>query len=61
MQGESVVMLESTPLGALVRKLTPTEKNEYQRQTGESVVFMTADEFDETLMALPYEADRDAE
>jgi len=33
-QGESVVMLESTAQGALVRRLTPTEKNEYQLRTG---------------------------
>lgn len=50
---ETVVMLESTADGALVRKLTPTEKNEYQLRTGESVVFLSSEEFDEALMTLP--------
>ena len=52
---EQVVMLETTPEGALVRKLTPIEKNEYQLRTGQSMFFATAEEFDEALMALPYE------
>lgn len=56
-QGESVVMLESTAQGALVRKLKPTEKNEYQLRIGENVVFLTTEDFDEALMALPREPD----
>lgn len=33
---EPVVMLESTTNGALVRKLTPAENNEYSLRTGEN-------------------------
>jgi len=54
---EPVVMLESTEQGALVRKLTPAEKNEYQEQTGETVFFASEQEFDEAILALPYDGE----
>ncbi len=55
LEHEPVVMLESTDAGALVRKLTPIEKSEYQERTGESVFFATEQEFDEAVLALPYD------
>jgi hypothetical protein len=55
LEHEPVVIVESTERGELVRKLTPVEKNEYQERTGENVFFATEQEFDETLLALPYE------
>jgi hypothetical protein len=48
-------LLDGAQGGELVRKLTPVEKNEYQERTGENVFFATEQEFDETLLALPYE------
>lgn len=50
-------MLESSSRGALVRKLTPTEKNGYQKRTGENVFFATAEEFDDAILAAPYDGD----
>src|SRR5438445_12677973 len=61
LEHEPVVMLESTDAGALVRKLTPTEKNEYQERTGENVFFATEQEFDEAILALPYDRETEAE
>jgi hypothetical protein len=52
---EPVVIVENIGRGELVRKLTPAEKNDYQARTGESVFFASAEEFDEALLALPYE------
>ena len=57
LEHEPVVMLESTDGGALVRKLTPTEKNEYSERTGENVFFASEQEFDEAILALPYDGD----
>jgi hypothetical protein len=54
---EPVVMLERSSRGALVRKLTPTEKNEYQERTGENAFFATAEEFDDAILAVPYDGD----
>ena len=50
-------MLESADGGALVRKLTPAEKNEYAERTGENVFFATEQEFDEAILALPYDGE----
>lgn len=50
---EPVVMLESSSRGALVRVLTPTEKNEYQERTSENVFFATAEEFDDAILDDP--------
>jgi hypothetical protein len=58
---EPLVMLESTERGALVRKLTPIEKNDYQERTGENVFFATKQEFDEAVLAIPYEGDAEHE
>jgi hypothetical protein len=55
-----VLIVESTERGELVRKLTPTEKNEHQERTGESVFFATDQEFDEAMVAAPYEGDHQA-
>jgi hypothetical protein len=57
---EPVVMLETMDGGALVRKLTPAEKNEYQERTGENVFFASEQEFDEALLSLPHDGDADA-
>jgi hypothetical protein len=57
LQHEPVLIVESTERGELVRKLTPTEKNEHQERTGESVFFATDQEFDEAMLATPYEGD----
>lgn len=57
LEHEPVVMLESTDGGALVRKLTPIEKTEYAERTGENVFFASEQEFDEAMLALPYDAD----
>lgn len=58
LQHEPLVIVESTERGELVRGLSPTEKNEYQERTGESVFFATAQEFDEAMLTAPYEGDR---
>lgn len=50
---EPLVMLESTPDGALVRKLTPAEKVQYAERTGESVFFGSAAEMDEAVLGVP--------
>ena len=55
LEHEPVAMLESADGGALVRKLTPIEKNEYPERTGESAFFATARELDEALLALPHD------
>jgi hypothetical protein len=60
LQHEPVLIVESTERGELVRKLTPTEKNEHQERTGESVFFATDREFDEAMLAAPYEGDHQA-
>jgi hypothetical protein len=57
LQHEPVVIVESTERGELVRKLTPAEKNDYQERTGENVFFASEQEFDEALLALPYEGE----
>jgi hypothetical protein len=54
---EPVVIVESTVRGELVRKLTPAEKNDYQACTDENLFFASAEEFDEALLALPYEGE----
>jgi hypothetical protein len=56
---EPLVMLESTPDGALVRKLTPAEKVEYAGRTGETVFFGSDAEFDEAVLGIPYEDPQD--
>jgi hypothetical protein len=61
LEHEPVVMLESAEQGALVRKLTPIEKNEYSERTGESVFFATEQEFDEAVLALRYDGDAEDE
>jgi len=55
LEHEPTVIVESAERGELVRKLTPTEKNAYQERTGENVFFASEQEFDEAVLALPYE------
>ncbi len=55
LEHEPLVMLESTPDGALVRKLTPAEKVQYSERTGESVFFGSAAEMDEAVLGIPVE------
>ncbi|MGH2832399.1 MAG: hypothetical protein ACRDK2_06450 [Solirubrobacteraceae bacterium] len=55
LEHEPMVIVESTERGELVRKLTPAEKNEYQERTGENVFFGTEQEFDEAILAVPYD------
>ena len=50
---EPLVMLQRTPDGALVRKLTPAEKVQYAERTGESVFFGSAAEMDEAILGVP--------
>jgi hypothetical protein len=57
LEHEPLVIVESTERGELVRRLTPTEKNEHQERTGESVFFASEREFDEAMLAAPYEGD----
>jgi hypothetical protein len=57
LEHEPLLIVESTERGELVRKLTPTEKNEHQEHTGESVFFATDQEFDEAMLAAPHESD----
>jgi hypothetical protein len=52
LEHEPLVMLESTPDGALVRKLTPAEKVQYAERTGESVFFGSAAEMDEAVLGV---------
>lgn len=52
---EPVVMLERTDAGALVRKLTVAEKLDHAERTGENVFFGSDKEFDEAVLAVPYE------
>lgn len=56
---EPLVMLVSTPDGALVRKLTPAEKLEYAERTGESVFFGSSAEMDEAILSVPVEDAKD--
>jgi hypothetical protein len=56
LEHEPLVIVESTARGELVRKLTPYEKNEHQERTGESVFFASEQEFDEAMLAAPYES-----
>lgn len=58
LQHESLVIVESTERGELVRKLTAAEKNEHQERTGENVFFATEQEFDEAMLAAPYDGDQ---
>jgi hypothetical protein len=46
---------EDGPTVRGVCKLTAVEKNEYQERTGEDVFFATEQEFDEAILALPYD------
>lgn len=46
-------MLESTPDGAPVRKLTPAEKVQHAERTGESVSLASAAEMDEAVLGVP--------
>ncbi len=55
LEHEPVVIVESTERGELVRKLTPAEKNDYQARTGKDVFFASEQEFDEAILALPYD------
>ena len=55
LEHEPVVVVESTERGELVRQLTPAEKNDYQERTGKNVFFASEEEFDEAVLALPYE------
>src|SRR5205823_2834642 len=55
LEHEPVVMLESVDRGALVRKLTPVEKNDYSEQTGENAFFGTEQEFDEAILAIRHD------
>jgi hypothetical protein len=57
LEHEPIVIVESTARGELVRKLTPAEKNEHQERTGESVFFASEQEFDEAMLAVPYEGE----
>jgi hypothetical protein len=52
------VIVESTARGELVRKLTPEEKNDHQEHTGRNVFFATEQEFDEAMLAAPYEGEQ---
>jgi hypothetical protein len=58
LEHEPVVIVESTDRGELVRKLTPAEKNEHQERTGENVFFASEQEFDEAVLAVPYEGEQ---
>ena len=49
---EPLVMLESTPDGALVRKLTPAEKVSYGKPTGENVFVASVAEMDEAVLGV---------
>lgn len=53
---EPLVMLESTPDGALVRKLTPAEKVQYAERTGDRVFFASAAEMDEAVLGVPVDS-----
>jgi hypothetical protein len=57
LEHEPLVIVESTARGELVRKLTPYEKNEHQERTGKSVFFASEQEFDEAMLAAPYEGE----
>jgi hypothetical protein len=57
LEHEPLVIVESTARGELVRRLTPDEKNEHQERTGESVFFASEQEFDEAMLAAPYEGE----
>lgn len=57
LQYEPLVIVESTERGGLVRKLTPAEKNGHQERTGENVFFATDQEFNEAMLAAPYDGD----
>ncbi|WP_249021349.1 hypothetical protein [Conexibacter sp. S30A1] len=45
-------MLESTPAGALFRKLTPAQKVRYAKRTGENVFFASVAEMDEAVLGV---------
>lgn len=58
LEHEPLVIVESTERGELVRKLTPDEKNDHQEHTGQNVFFATEQEFDEAMLAVPYEGEQ---
>jgi hypothetical protein len=55
LEHEPVVIVETTEQGELVRKLTPPEKNDYQKRTGKNVFFASEQEFDEAMLAVAFE------